>query len=349
MRTKPDLTSSLLILLSLGVAACSGSGAMTSEEFSDAQPEPDALTIPGLGDSCATGCAGAAMCANQSDDCDTGYCLFDSRDDDNWQSYCTVDCTQTPCPEAYSCLDIAFSLERACVADPAVCGDDIVQIGEQCDDGNTASDDGCRGDCQALDTPLAEQQRLILGTTISGMHIPPGADVAEPFSIVLDVDEQANGAGNGCSEPKVYFSPATSTLGDYVQVVSESCGQGGWGRVSFDVLHQEGINVYPRMCVELRLPHPGGSEVEAGGALLGARVTYCRFTQSEGTITVSSAGPDVASDTQRLVGSLDVPGTLVINEAIGGCDGLYGPSDCPTIVGDIEMSGTFELANAPTP
>ncbi|MCP4445419.1 MAG: DUF4215 domain-containing protein [Myxococcales bacterium] len=58
-----------------------------------------------------------------------------------------------------------FALERACVADAAICGDGTVQRGELCDDGNTVSDDGCRGDCLALDVPQAEQWRLAATAT----------------------------------------------------------------------------------------------------------------------------------------------------------------------------------------
>ncbi len=83
--------------------------------------------------------------------------------------------------------------------------------------------------------------------------------------------------------------------------------------------------------------------------MLGADVKYCRFNQSPGSMTVSSVSPGVAPDSQHLRGFFDMPASLVINEAFGGCDGLYGPNDCPTIVGDINLSGSFELINAPMP
>ncbi len=66
-------------------------------------------------------------------------------------------------------------------------------------------------------------------------------------------------------------------------------------------------------------------------------------------MTVLTVGPDTAEAGLRVVGSFDVPGALIVNEAIGGCDGLYAPADCPDIVGDISMVASFELRNAPSP
>ena len=46
--------------------------------------------------------------------------------------------------------------------DPSVCGNGIVETGEDCDDGNTVDGDGCPSDCQAPVVPTLPQGGLIL-------------------------------------------------------------------------------------------------------------------------------------------------------------------------------------------
>ncbi len=113
---------------------------------------------------------------------------FDSRRDcDQRLSGRSASSSATACPPAYHCEDVPLMLRRACVADPAVCGDNVKQRGEACDDGNTVSDDGCRGDCLVVDTPIEEQQRVKVSFTVVGSYTPKGG-IDTPFSLTGQVD-----------------------------------------------------------------------------------------------------------------------------------------------------------------
>lgn len=90
-----------------------------------------------LGNPCEGACGSAdeRKCAITSDDCDNDLCLVDPGHPQ--VTYCTVDCTSVPCPPGYRCEAIESfgdrAVERACVAEPAACGDGVVQLGEVCD------------------------------------------------------------------------------------------------------------------------------------------------------------------------------------------------------------------------
>lgn len=102
-----------------------------------------------LGDSCVGACGAAddRKCTTASDPCT--LCLVDPGHVQI--TYCSQDCTRTPCPDGWTCEDIkAFGqpqVERACVAQPASCGDNSVQLGEVCDGDDPAF--GRCMDCQA--------------------------------------------------------------------------------------------------------------------------------------------------------------------------------------------------------
>jgi len=56
--------------------------------------------------------------------------------------------------------------------DPPVCGNGILETGEDCDDGNTVSGDGCPFDCQALVVPTFPEGGLILfGALLLGVGL----------------------------------------------------------------------------------------------------------------------------------------------------------------------------------
>ena len=68
---------------------------------------------------------------------------------------CALDCTwsaiDTACDDADVCTALSFcDGAGACEGSGTVCGDDTLQssCGEQCDDGNTTSNDGCSSSCQ---------------------------------------------------------------------------------------------------------------------------------------------------------------------------------------------------------
>ena len=67
------------------------------------------------------------------------------------------DCDIMPSETLY-CTGVSASPGTTCVADvcvipPVVCGNGIVQTGEQCDDGNTTAGDGCSATCQTEPPP----------------------------------------------------------------------------------------------------------------------------------------------------------------------------------------------------
>ncbi|MFP2929988.1 hypothetical protein ACLESO_33295, partial [Pyxidicoccus sp. 3LG] len=48
---------------------------------------------------------------------------------------------------------ILLSLSACGDDDDAVCGNNVVEAGEQCDDGNTTNGDGCESTCRPTPTP----------------------------------------------------------------------------------------------------------------------------------------------------------------------------------------------------
>jgi cysteine-rich repeat protein len=321
-------TSLSTIALALVIAACGSSAG-------DSQPDaattlPDAAVITGVGTSCASGCAGADICANPSTDCEHGYCLFDGRDD-SFDSYCTKDCTTTGCPAGYHCESIEFDLTRACVADVASCGNGVVERGETCDDGNTASSDGCRADCRATDTPLGDQRRIRTTATVSGSYVPKDGS-ATPFSAITSVDGELN-ASNDCGTGGD-IAAGSSSSGVWRRFSAHGCANQLEAYTMFTVPYAVGTISPSSLCVALQLPPPDN-----------ARLTYCTRASS-GQLVVQTASTTATGT--NLTGTFQGTLALVPNQAIGGCDGLYAPSSCPaTAPATISLAGTFELANAP--
>lgn len=107
-----------------------------------------------LGEPCEGACGSAdeRKCAISSPDCSNDLCLIDPGHPQI--TYCTVDCTDRPCPGGWRCEDIVSfgdrAVERGCIAEPAECGDDVVELGETCD-GDTPEGGRCV-DCQGWES-----------------------------------------------------------------------------------------------------------------------------------------------------------------------------------------------------
>lgn len=99
----------------------------------------------------------------------------------------------------YHCADLAIQ------GSPVACGDGTLQAGEECDDGNTASGDGCSWVC-AVESPDATPTPAACGLvadpklTIGKLSSPPGDDtlsfkgtVSVPAASAASLDPVANG------------------------------------------------------------------------------------------------------------------------------------------------------------
>ena len=73
-----------------------------------------------------------------------------------------------------------------------VCGDGTVGGSEQCDDGNTTSGDGCSADCRAEFKTTANWRILNVGST-TAQPCPIGYDTAAVYSQLLDASGQPSG------------------------------------------------------------------------------------------------------------------------------------------------------------
>jgi hypothetical protein len=141
------------------VAACTsttvvkgkGSGSGTGTSTS-----PTSAEAAGIGGTCVAACGSGddRKCSMPSTDCPGNLCLVDPTQPIEHLTYCTIDCSASDaaCPAGWHCEGIeAFendSVTRACVANPASCGDGIVELGEACDGDSAAGK--CSADCQTL-------------------------------------------------------------------------------------------------------------------------------------------------------------------------------------------------------
>ena len=315
--------------------ACGSDASTNNPEGSDAgtdagnEPLVDASKTPELGGACAGGCGGTNVCTVESTECETGACLFDSRGA-TWQSYCTMGCSSAACPVGYHCEDVAFILQRACVADPAVCGDNVLQRGEACDDGNNIDNDGCKGDCSAQDTPAAAQKRGHFVFSVTGSYTPKGgADT--PFAYNADVDNQLNEFGDECNVVRDASAGSDGTT-SWRRFSANDCVDSAVPILSISVpftvgTFSEPYAQVPRICAKLSLPAPDD-----------AQVTYCAGDAQSLQVTASSA--------TKTTGTFTAHALRVMDESIGGCDGMYAPNSCPDKLPDfIDIEGSLELLN----
>ena len=99
------------------------------------------------------GCSGSRCAFGNHPNCASGICLFDSTVSP-FDSICTSPCTDAqPCPTGFICLSVSQSIDTPagrnyCARFRPICGNKVVDTGEQCDDGNTTSGDGCSATCK---------------------------------------------------------------------------------------------------------------------------------------------------------------------------------------------------------
>jgi cysteine-rich repeat protein len=119
-----------------------------------------------------------------------------------------------------------------------ICGDRVIDSGEQCDDGNNDPDDGCTNDCDAAFSFLAEDNdetmRLRIVIT-NGRGIAPGAtlafckfqgDVGEAdLTFVTSECGSANG-GNCTATATVTVSTTSTTTTTTTSTTSTTIGDG---------------------------------------------------------------------------------------------------------------------------
>ena len=144
-----------LSLMSL-LFACTKDGDQDSTstddtELSDTQDtETEIVAVSDLGQFCPMGCNLETCVDETSEDCESSLCLYDGRT--GIDSYCTQSC-DGECPAGWTCLTPEDGTGDVCMANPAECGNGIVEKGEACDDGNTQDGDLCSANCSEVTTP----------------------------------------------------------------------------------------------------------------------------------------------------------------------------------------------------
>jgi cysteine-rich repeat protein len=142
-----------------------------------------------------------------------------------------------------------FSVPVGCNDDrdcpmPATCGDGKLGIGEECDDGNTRSGDGCGPTCQVEPgwNCVGEPSTCVMtAMTVCNAPYPPncGNGILEP-NLNETCDDGNNTAGDGCTpcctvEPGFgcYGNPSLcAPEGDFVYVQDRATGCPGEGRMA---------------------------------------------------------------------------------------------------------------------
>lgn len=312
-------------LLALMLVSCARASTNTPSVESDAgarSEDSGTLSEPlVLGQSCVTGCAGADICANPSEECALGYCLFDGRD--GFDAYCTMSCSAASCPSGYHCEAIGFAIERACVADSRVCGDHVVQRGEACDDGNRVSGDGCVADCSSLDVPLA---RVRVELTVR--YDEDGERVERTTEFDVQVDDSS------VKCPRAYGLGAGSSPTSWRRFSLESCGP--------DVVR-----------FEFTAPYVQGSFTEETSSSPYFQVYVQR---ADWPVPVIYAPSSVRANDEELVvlessavgGLLGANGTFEAILPFSNSDLTCVPEreGCPMVSETMEIEGTFSLRTA---
>jgi len=116
-------------------------------------------------------------------------------------------------------------------APPPVCGNNILETGEQCDDGNTVNGDGCQADCQLPvcgDNIVDPGEQCDDGNTVNGDGCQADCQLPVCGDGILDAGEQCDDGntinGDGC-ENDCTFTPAP-VCGDGIVNGNEQCDDG---------------------------------------------------------------------------------------------------------------------------
>jgi len=156
----------------------------------------------------ACGSADERKCSISSTDCASDLCLVDPAS--ATVNYCTIDCTSSPCPAGWRCEAIqAFGhpeVQRACVAEPAMCGDGITQLGETCD-----ADDPVLGRCvecmrfeARCGDGVVQSPEVCDGDTPDAYCAPGCSRLVHP-AFSFDVNERVASAIDRVSGSTTYF------------------------------------------------------------------------------------------------------------------------------------------------
>lgn len=140
-------------LLLASVTACGSSSDPTADDDSGpdgGSPDAGVVASPDLGNFCPMGCNLDTCVDTAATDCESHACVWDGRGDDFGDAYCSQPCDSAGCPTGYACLSAEDGAGTFCFADPAVCGDGVVQRDEVCDAGSTngMASSGCSADCK---------------------------------------------------------------------------------------------------------------------------------------------------------------------------------------------------------
>jgi len=244
----PALTALVLLL-----CACPGrrsdddgepAGDGDADADGDADGDGDRPGVDTMGVPCEGACGSAdeRKCAIGSPDCSNDLCLVDPGHPQI--TYCTLDCTDLPCPEGWSCEPIASfadrAVERGCVAEPADCGDGVRQLGEACDgdtaegrcvdcagfeaicgDGNLQDGEVCEGDgedgwCVGCTRLVAPHASLSVWRASAGAVDRVDGPSTYFFGVGYEGDEVAGdlpigGDAEGCGALRVLETDATLT------------------------------------------------------------------------------------------------------------------------------------------
>lgn len=255
----------LLSIILVVVAACSEAGGV-GDDLSR-------IPVDDLGGVCTNvGCGGDLCGIRIPDQCPRKLCLVDVRGGlSSMETYCTAECSAGACPPGWDCVDmsIASDVRRACVAQPRVCGDGIVQRGEGCDDGNVEADDGCSAACEV------ERPFHLTLTGLGFIHQSTSSGKRTVSFPDIEGDLPLAGDANGCGS-----ATKTAAAGGFALVVTVCDANGSTMRLTARFPKALGRS-------EQRCGVPGPIEVAASGRIASGATFSVPATPCDPTDLVS--------------------------------------------------------------
>ncbi len=180
-------------------AECDAVFTMAGVRAPEAEGNPTGGSCESGGD-CAFGlCAFGGVSA-----CAFDLCIFERDQAGAETLYCSEPCQEGSCPAGYACEDVSAvsydtAVGTACVAIHPVCGNQVIEGDEACDDGNLGSGDGCNAECTSNET-------------CGNLFVDPDEDC----------DDGALVPADGCS-PLCFFEEC----GNHIVDPGETCDDGG--------------------------------------------------------------------------------------------------------------------------